>query len=72
MTRTEEILDEVRRLPASERMDVLEGVLELVVPSLSPEQEQGLLDAIDQADRGDLVDGSEAIERQRRRIHAAR
>jgi hypothetical protein len=72
MTRTEQILDEVRRLPASERMDVLEGILELVVPPLSSEQEQGLLDAIDQADRGDLVDGSEAIARQRQRIHAAR
>ena len=80
MTREEQILDEVRSLPASERMEILEGVLELVVPSLSPEQEQGLLDAIAQADRGDLellellelLDGPEAIAKQRRRLHATR
>jgi hypothetical protein len=57
-------------------MDVLEGVLELVVPPLSAEQaaeqEQGLGEAIDEADRGDLVDGSEAIAKQRRRVRGAR
>jgi hypothetical protein len=76
VTRKEQILDEVRSLPASERMEILEGVLELVMPSLSPEQEQGLLDAIGQADRGDLelelIDGPEAIAKQRRRLYATR
>lgn len=72
MTRKDQILDEVRRLPAHERMDVLEGVLELVMPPLSAEQEQELAEAIDEADRGDLVDGPEAIARQRRRIRGAR
>lgn len=64
--------DEVRHLPAQERMDVLEGVLELVVPPVSAEQEQGLVDALDEADRGELVDGPEAIANQRRRVRGAR
>jgi len=72
MTRRDQILEEVRRLSAPERMDVLEGVLELVVPSLSAQQEQGLIEALDEADRGELVDGPEAIAKQRRRIHGAR
>jgi hypothetical protein len=72
MMRKDQILDEVRRLPAQERMDVLEGVLELVVPSVSAEQEQGLVEALDEADRGELVDGPEAIAKQRRRVLGAR
>ena len=39
MTRAQQILEEVRRLPAEERMVVLQGVVELVAPALSPEQE---------------------------------
>src|SRR5512144_82770 len=70
--RKDQILDEVRRLPAQERMDVLEGVLELVVPPVSAEQEQGLVEALDEADRGELVDGPEAIAKQRRRVLGAR
>jgi hypothetical protein len=70
--REDQILDEVRRLPAQERMDVLEGVLELVVPPVSAEQEQGLVKALDEADRGELVDGPEAIAKQRRRVLEAR
>ena len=72
MTRKDQILDEVRRLPAQERMDVLEGVLELVVPPVSAEQEQGLVEALDEADRGELVDGPEAIAKQWRRVLGAR
>lgn len=71
MTRKEQILDEVRRMPTQERMDVLEGVLDLVVPALSAEQEQGLVDAVEEADRGDLVDGSGAIAKQRQRLRGA-
>jgi len=70
MTRKDQILDEVRRLPAEERMHVLEGVLELVVPPLSAKQEQGLVEAIDEADRGELVEGSGAFAKQRRRLRA--
>jgi hypothetical protein len=69
MTRAEQILDEVRRLPTEERMDVLQGVVELVVSPLSPEQEKGLSDAIDEADRGELVDGAAALAEMRRRLH---
>jgi hypothetical protein len=72
MMRKDQILDEVRRLPAQERMAVLEGVLELVVPPGSAEQEQGLVEALDEADRGELVDGPEAIAKQRRRVLGAR
>jgi hypothetical protein len=61
MTRTQQILEEVRRLPAEERMEVLRGVVELVAPPLSPEEEKGLAGAIDEADRGDLVDGAAAL-----------
>jgi hypothetical protein len=71
MTRTEQILDEVRRLPVQDRMDVLQGVVDLVAPPLTPEQEQGLSDAIDEADRGELVDGATAIAEQRRRLRGA-
>ena len=31
-------------------MDVLQGFVDLVAPTLSPEQEKGLVDAIDEAD----------------------
>lgn len=71
MTRTEQILDEVRRLPVQERMDVLQGVVDLVAPPLTPEQEKGLSDAIDEADRGELVDGAAALAEQRRRLRGA-
>jgi hypothetical protein len=71
MTRTQQILDEVRRLPTEERMDVLQGVVELVAPALSPEQEKGLADAIDESDRGDLVDGAAAFAKLRGRARDA-
>jgi hypothetical protein len=71
MTRAQRILDEVRQLPAEERMDVLEGVVDLVTPTLSPEQEQGLADAIDEVDKGDLVDGPAAFAKLRRRVRDA-
>jgi hypothetical protein len=71
MTRAQRILDEVRQLPAEERMDVLEGVVDLVAPTLSPEQEQGLADAIDEADKGNLVDGTAAFAKLRGRVRDA-
>lgn len=71
MTRAQQILDEVRRLPTEERMDVLQGVVDLVAAPLSPEQEKGLSDAIDEADRGELVDGPAALAEMRRRLHGA-
>ena len=39
-------------------MDVLQGVVDLMAPTLPPEQEKGLVDAIDEVDKGDLVDGA--------------
>jgi hypothetical protein len=71
MTRKEQIIDEVRRLPASDRMEVIQGLVELVAPPLSAEQEQGLADAMDEADRGELVDGADAFAQQRRRVRGA-
>ena len=68
MTRAQRILDEVRRLPTEERMDVLQGVVDLVAPPLSPEQEQGLIDALDEADLGEVVDGTEAFAKQRQHL----
>ena len=40
------------------RTDVLEGVAHAVAPPLSPDQERGLADPIDEADRNELVDGA--------------
>jgi hypothetical protein len=71
MTRAQRILDEVRRLPTEERMEVLQGVVDLVAPAISPGQENGLVDAIDEADRGDLVDGPAAFGRLRGRARDA-
>ena len=71
MSRAERIVDVVRQLPAEERMDVLEGVVDLVAPTLSPEQEQGLADAIDEADKGNLVDGAAAFAKLRGRVRDA-
>ncbi|HEY5418044.1 MAG TPA: hypothetical protein VIK41_24580 [Gemmatimonadaceae bacterium] len=68
MTRAQRILDEVRRLPTEERMDVLQGVVDLVAPTLSPEQEKGLVDAIAEADKGDLVDGVATFAKLRGRV----
>jgi hypothetical protein len=39
------------------RTDVLASVAHLVAPALSPDQERGLADAIDEADQNELVDG---------------
>jgi hypothetical protein len=74
MMRKAGILDEVRRLPSQERMDVLEGIVEfveLVIPPLSPGQEQGLIEAVEEADPGDLVDGADALAGLRRRVRGA-
>jgi hypothetical protein len=67
MTRAQQILEEVRQLPAEERMDVLRGVVGLVEPALSAEQENGIAEAMDEADRGGTVDGSAALAAARRR-----
>jgi hypothetical protein len=48
-----------------------QGVVDLVAPSLSPEQEKGLADAIDEADKGDLVDGAAAFAKLRGRVRDA-
>jgi hypothetical protein len=71
VTRAQRILDEVRRLPTGERMDVLQGVVDLVAPTLPPEQEKGLVEAIDEADRGGLVDGLAAFAKLRGRVRDA-
>ena len=52
-------------------MDVLQGVVDPVAPTLSPEQEKGLVDAIDEADSGDLVDGLAAFAKLRGRLRDA-
>ena len=68
MTRAQQILDEVRRLPTAEQLDVLQGVVGLVAPPLSPEQEKGLADALDEVDTGNLVDGAAAFAKLRGRV----
>jgi hypothetical protein len=71
MTRAQRVLDEVRRLPTEERMEVLQGVVDLVAPALSPGQENGLVDAIDEAEGGDVVEGAAAFARLRGRARDA-
>jgi hypothetical protein len=71
VTRAQKIVDEVRQLPADERMDVLRGVVGLVVPSLSAEQEDGIAEALDEADRGETVDGPAALAAARKRARGA-
>ena len=71
MKRAQRILDEVRSLPTEERMDVLHGLVDLVAAPLSGEQDKGLSDAIDEADRGELADGATALGNARRRIRDA-
>ena len=51
-------------------MDVLLGIVDLVAPTLSPEQEKGLVDAMDEADR-DLMDGVAAFAKLRGRVRDA-
>jgi hypothetical protein len=48
-------------------MDVLRGVVALVAPSLSAEQENGIAEALDEADRGETVDGVAALAAARKR-----
>jgi|HubBroStandDraft_2_1064218.scaffolds.fasta_scaffold754037_2 hypothetical protein len=48
-------------------MDVLQGVVGLVAPSLTAEQENGIVEALDEADRGETVDGAAALAEARRR-----
>jgi len=61
VTRAQEIVEDVRQLPADERMDVLRGVVGLVAPSLSADQENGVTEALDEAERGETVDGVAAL-----------
>jgi hypothetical protein len=53
-------------------MDVLRGVVGLVEPSLSAEQESGIAEALDEADGGEMVDGPAALEAARRRARGGR
>jgi hypothetical protein len=70
--RKDEILAEVRRLPDEDRMDLLEGIIELIAPPLSADEEHGLAEAIDEADREELVDGPEVLAKERRRLRDAK
>ncbi len=48
-------------------MDVLRGVVGLVAPSLSAEEEDGIAEALAEADRGEMVDGAAALAAARKR-----
>ncbi len=56
----------MRQLPADERLEVLRGV-GLVVPALSAEQEGGIAEALDEAERGEMVNGVVALAEARKR-----
>jgi len=51
-------------------MDVLRGVVGLVAPPLSAEQETGIADAMDEVDRGETVDGPAALAAARQRARS--
>jgi len=58
----EQVLDEVRRLGRDDQMEVLERLVDLVARPLTQEEERGIVEALDEADRGELVDGPAAFE----------
>jgi hypothetical protein len=68
----EPILDEVPRAPHEEQLDVLQRLVDMVAPPLTADQEQGIADALDEAEAGGLVDGPEAFERVRASIRSKR
>jgi hypothetical protein len=57
----EQVLDEVRRLGRDEQVEVLERLAEMVASPLTEDEERGIAEALDEADRGDLVDGAAAF-----------
>ena len=67
VARVQQIVEEVRQLPAHDRMDVLRGVVGLVAPALSAEQENGIAEALDEAERGETVDGVAGLATARKR-----
>jgi hypothetical protein len=66
----EQIFDEVRRLPREEQVDVLQRLVEMVAPALTAAEERGLAEALDEADRGDVVDGAETFKKLRAHVRA--
>jgi hypothetical protein len=62
----EQVLDEVRRLGRDDQMEVLERLVDMVARPLTQEEERGIVEALDEADRGELVDGPAAFEAIRR------
>jgi hypothetical protein len=42
-----------------------------IAPDLSADEEKGLIEALDEADRGDVIDGPAAIAEQKRRVRGA-
>jgi hypothetical protein len=67
----EQIIDEVERLPAPDRMEIVQRLIDLIAPSAPAGQEQELAEAIDEADEGELVDGPDAFAPQRRCLRGA-
>jgi hypothetical protein len=61
----EQIFEEMRRLPREEQMDVLQRLVDIVAPPLTVAEERGLAEALDEAERGEIVDGPEAFEQLR-------
>jgi hypothetical protein len=71
VTRAQWILDQVRRLPTESAWTSSKASSIWWRPTLSPEQDNGLVDAIDEADGGDLVDGVAAFAKLRGRVRDA-
>ena len=63
-----QILEEVQRLPQQEQIDVLWGIVQMVAPTLSAEEDAGLGTAIDEAHAGDFVGGPMAMARLRSQV----
>jgi hypothetical protein len=64
----DQILSELRRLRRNEQVEVLERLAEVVAAPLSQEEERGLVEAIDETEQGELVDGPAVFDA----IHARR
>jgi hypothetical protein len=57
----------VRQRPADERLVILRGLVGVMAPSLSAEQENGIARELDEAERGETMDGVASLAAARKR-----
>jgi hypothetical protein len=58
----EQVLEDFRRLGRIDQIEVLECLAEIVVTSISEEEERAIMQTLDEATRGHFVSGAAAFE----------